>query len=133
MSIIHIGESDKLYFTFGGKLVRSEVASDNMYDNVDVIIPKIERQLLKNKSKLDKRLRPTAFVDEELPPEDAYVRGKVVRTKTFELTPTTVEDAVTEMELIGHDFFVFKNDATGRVAVVYKRNDGDYGLIDPIY
>ena len=118
---------------FSGKLVRSEVASDNMYDNIDLVIPKLERQLIKNKSKLDRKLRAAAFLDEELPPEDAYAFGKLVKTKTFELTAMTVEEAAVEMELIGHDFYVFKNSATGRVGVVYKRNDGDFGLIDPIY
>ena len=118
---------------FSGKLVRSEVASDNMYDNIDLVVPKIERQLVKNKVKLGRKLRENAFVAEDIPPEDAYVRGKLVKVKNFELTPMSVEDAITELELLEHDFYTFMNGETGRVATVYKRNDGDYGLLDPIY
>ena len=117
---------------FAGKLVRSEVASDNMYDNVDLVIPKLERQLIKNKARLGKRLRETAFT-EEMPPEDAYSHGKLVKTKNFTATRMSVDDAITELELLGHDFYVFLNAETGRVATVYKRNDGNYGMLDPIY
>lgn len=120
--------------SFSGKLVRSEASSQNMYDNIDLVIPKIERQLLKNKAKISKKLRETAFIDDgELPPEDAYVSGKVVKTKNFDVSPMTVEDAITELELIGHDFYMFINESTGRINTLYKRNDGDYGLLDPVY
>ncbi|MBQ2714000.1 MAG: ribosome-associated translation inhibitor RaiA [Clostridia bacterium] len=121
--------------TFGGRMVRSEYTSDNMYDNVDVIIPKIERQIEKHRAKLAKKLRPDAFAQYDEPEEiiaDVKAR-KPVREKNFELIPMDVDEATLQLELLDHDFFVFLNADNGKVNVVYKRGDGNVGLINPNY
>ena len=117
---------------FGGRLVRSEYSSDNMYDNIDVILPKIQKQIEKYRTKLSKKLRPDAFIDiqeEFVSPK----QSKVVREKRFELVPMTVDEAVMQLDLLGHDFFVFINEENGKVSVVYKRADGEIGLLSPEY
>lgn len=116
---------------FGGKIVRSETSSDNMYDNIDVILPKIQKQIEKHRTKLSRKLRPDAFVGEEVVVEEKKVR--LAREKKFELIPMTVEDAITELDLLGHDFYLFINIDTGKVCVVYKRTDGNVGLLSPEY
>lgn len=116
---------------FGGKIVRSEVTSENMYDNIDVILPKITKQIEKHRTKLSRKLRPDAFADVEEIVENKKVG--VAREKKFELIPMTVEDAITELDLLGHDFYLFINVDTGKVGVVYKRADGKVGLLSPEY
>ena len=97
----------------------------------------VERQLRKNKARLEKRLRQDAFVrsvDEEVSsfaPETEEEEFKIVRTKKFPIKPMTVEEAVLQMNLVDHTFFAFKDvDHDGAFSVVYKRNDGGYGLIE---
>ena len=116
-------------------IMRAEVSSDNMYDNIDIALPKLERQIIKHRSKLSSKSKKfrvkeldTAF-DTVVEKEDKH---GLVRRKTYELTPMTVEDAIEEMELVGHSFYVFEDKATKNVNVLYKRNDGDYGLIEAI-
>ncbi len=115
---------------FGGKIVRSETSSENMYDNIDVILPKIQKQIEKHRTKLSRKLRPDAFSGEEIIEEK---KVNVKREKKFELVPMTVEDAITELDLLGHDFYLFINAETGKVSVVYKRSDGNVGLLSPEY
>ncbi len=115
---------------FGGKIVRSEQTSDNMYDNIDVILPKITKQIEKHRTKLARKLRPEAFEETESEP---VRQTSIVREKKFELIPMTVEDALTELDLLGHDFYLFINVDTGKVGVVYKRADGEAGLLSPKY
>ena len=116
---------------FSGKIVRAEVTSDNMYDNIDVILPKISRQIEKHRTKLSRKLRPDAFVDVE--PITVDKKEGIAREKRFELVPMTVDDAITELDLLGHDFYLFLNADTGKVALVYKRTDGRIGLLSPDY
>lgn len=124
----------ELTFSFSGQLVRAEVTSDNMYHNIDLALPKIEGQIRKYKTKLDKKLRKDAFentslynqiIEEEQP--------KLVKKKLYELLHLSVNDAITEMELIDNDFYIFINSKTEKVNVVYKRNDGDIGQIELEY
>ena len=116
--------------SFGGRIVRSEHESDNMYDNVDVILPKIERQIQKHRTKLSRKLRPDAF---ELVEKEETSPPSPVREKTFELIPMNIDEAMMQLDLLGHDFFVFMNVDNGKVNVVYKRHDGEVGLINPNY
>ena len=117
---------------FGGRLVRSEYSSDNMYDNIDVILPKIIKQIEKHRTKLSKKLRPDAFIGEtEIEPEVKL--SKIVKEKKFEIVPMSIEEATLQLDLLGHDFFIFLNESTGKVGVVYKRNDGAIGLLSPKY
>ncbi|MDD4316861.1 MAG: ribosome-associated translation inhibitor RaiA [Clostridia bacterium] len=117
--------------------VRSEVTGENMFDNIDIILPKIERQIVKYRKKFDNKLRKEAFeapsIYESNEGYNEEATGKVVRVKNFQIALTTVENAIQEMELLEHNFFVFVNAETKKVNVVYKRTDGDFGLISPEY
>ena len=117
-----------------GLFIRSEVSSDNMYNNIDLAMPKLERQIIKNnkkyKNKFAERVAFDAFEFIENEPED--VKHSVVKKKTFELNPMTVEDAEAYMEAVGHSFYVFLNGESGEINVLYKRNDGNLGLIEVI-
>lgn len=115
---------------------RSEVASDNMYVNIDTALSKIERQVYKNKDKLKDKFKDTSFESSEfefLADEPKVDESKVSRVKKFELDPTTVEDAISNLELTDHDFYVFLNAETGKVNVVYRRHDNNYGHIELDY
>lgn len=118
--------------------VRSEVTSENMFDNVDILLPKIERQIVKYRKRFDNKLKKEAFEesiyeDNQDVNEENTKYGKLVREKSFEIAMTTVDEAIEEMELLAHNFYVFLNADNEKVSIVYKRNDGDYGLISPEY
>ena len=126
-----------------GTIFRVSETSSDMRACIDAAVASLERQIRKNKTRLEKRLREGAFertvdvadAEEEsfslvpdAPEEGEY---KVVRTKTFPIKPMTQEEAILQMNLLGHSFFAFKNeDAGGAFAVVYRRNDGGYGIIE---
>ena len=122
----------------GGTIIRVAESTSDMFATIDAAVSSVERQLRKNKARLEKRLRQDAFtrsVDAEEVSSFAPVSDEeeynIVRTKRFPIKPMTVDEAVLQMELVGHTFFAFKDvDQDGRFAVVYKRNDGDYGLIE---
>ena len=116
-----------------GSISRSEQVSNDMYVSIDLVKEILERQLKKYKKKLtDKKQNALSFSqaflekDEE---EDEEI--KIVRTKRFDIKPMYPEDACIQMELLGHDFFVFCNAETDQVNVVYKRKGNSYGLIEP--
>lgn len=117
-----------------GLFIRSEVASDNMYNNIDLAMPKLERQIVKNNKKYKNKFAEKMIEDafEFLQEEPVFTSPKVVKKKTFELDPMTVEDAEAYMEAVGHNFYVFLNAETGEINVLYKRNDGNLGLIEAI-
>ena len=122
-----------------GTIFRVSESSSDMRASIDAAVASLERQFRKNKSRLEKRLRQGAFertIDEaevasfvpDGPEEGEY---RIVRTKTFPIKPMTQEEAILQMNLLGHSFFAFRNeDADGAFAVVYKRNDGGYGIIE---
>ena len=121
----------------GGTIIRVAESTSDMFATIDAAVASVERQLRKNKARLEKRLRQDAFVrsvDEEVSsfaPETEEEEFKIVRTKKFPIKPMTVEEAVLQMNLVDHTFFAFKDvDHDGAFSVVYKRNDGGYGLIE---
>lgn len=122
---------------FEGVTLRAEAsAEDNLFLAIDQALAKLERQIHRHKTKLAKRLREDAFQIPEMEfiEDDAAQEGespKVVRRKHFPVRPMSVEDAVLQMELLGHAFFVFVNSDTGRTNVLYLRKDGDLGLMEP--
>lgn len=122
----------ELTIYFGSRMVRSEVVSDNMYNNIDLALPKIEGQIRKYRTKLE-RVRKSAVEEERLYAPIKEVSNELVKTKSFELKKISVEDAIEEMEIVDHDFFAFVNDKNGMVNIVYRRQDGNVGLIDLIY
>ena len=117
-----------------GNIIRSEQVSDDMYVSIDLVEEVIERQLRKYKNKLiDKHQEGGNFKQEFVDLEDAQDDDeiRIIRTKRFGIKPMFPEDACVQMELLGHNFFVFMNAETDEVNVVYKRKDGAYGLIEP--
>ncbi len=124
---------------FNDMRVRSEVTGDNMFDNIDIVLPKIERQIIKYRKRFDNKLKKEAFEQEPIYAQSAtksnnhHRYGKLVREKSFEIAMSTVENAIEEMELLSHNFYIFLNADNNRVSIVYKRKDGDYGLISPEY
>jgi putative sigma-54 modulation protein len=121
-----------------GHVVRAEETSTDMHAAIDLAADKAERQMRKYKTRvIDRRnhgqgvVTKTAPGDVELTvPEDETV-SELVRTKTIEAKPMSEEEAMLQMELLGHDFFVFRHAETEVISVLYRRNDGDYGMIQP--
>ena len=117
-----------------GHVIRSEQSSNDMYVSIDLVEEVIERQLRKYRTKLaSKKMNVAenfseAFIDSDAD-EDEEI--KIVRTKRFGMKPMYPEDACVQMELTGHDFFVFRNAETDEVNVVYKRKGNTFGLIEP--
>lgn len=118
-------------------LFRSEVDADSFRDALDKSIDNIERQIRKNKTRLRKKLREGVILDSDIaaaslePQEEPESNDIIIRTKRFEYTPMSPEEAIMQMNLIGHTFFVFNDAVTGKTCVVYTRKDGNYGLIEP--
>ena len=116
-----------------GLFVRSEVESDNMYANLDTCLSKIERQIVKHQDKLQsfKKIDLIDATDllffDEIP---VAKKPQITKRKAYDLYPMTEEEAVEQLELIGHDFYVFLNVNTQQVNVIYLREDGDYGIIE---
>ena len=125
----------ELTIMLDSSVMRAEVSGENMYENIDVALPKLEKQIIKHRDKLVSRSKKVRIKDADIsfapPVEKEDYRG-VVRSKTYELTPMTVEDAIEELELVGHSFYVFSNKTTKNVNVLYKRIDGNYGLIETV-
>ena len=117
--------------TAANTLFRSEVDAESFRDALDKSVDNIERQIRKNKTRLSKRLRPEIldieYDDDGFGEEQEFI----VRTKSFDFKPMSVEEAIMQMNLIGHQFFVFIDDETEHTCVVYRRHDGTYGLIVP--
>ena len=116
-----------------GNIIRSEQVSNDMYVSIDLVEEVIERQLKKYKKKIiSKQQNATSFKKEFIEKEtDADDEIRIIRTKKFDRKPMYPEDACVQMELLGHDFFVFCNAETEQVNVVYKRKGNTYGLMEP--
>ena len=119
-----------------GTWFRASESTSDMFASIDAAVGTIEGQIRKNKTRLARRLRQDAFtrtVQEEtsFAPEAAEDDLTIIRTKQFQFKPMTREEAVLQMNLLGHNFFAFRDeDNGGSFAVVYRRNDGGYGLLD---
>lgn len=117
-----------------GNIIRSEQTSNDMYVSIDLVEEVIERQLRKYKNKIvDKKQSggnfQKSYIEKDFEEDDEEV--KIIRTKRFGIKPMYPEDACVQMELLGHNFFVFYNAETDQVNVVYKRKGNTYGLIEP--
>ena len=122
---------------FNGVILRGEESTDDMYKSIDLVEDKLERQIRKQKTKLSRRnssgsLRYPDFNGLEFK-EDIEDNSKIVKTKAFYVKPMSADEAVLQMELLGHNFFVYEDADTSKVNVIYKRKDGNYGLIEPEY
>ena len=126
------GKNQKVEVTiWSGKYnIRAEETNDDLYSAIDLVIDKLERQFKKYKDKFTIR---RSSREEVIPAIEDYFEDEeqtIVRRKEVFLKPIDEEEAITQMELLGHSFFVFKNVDTNKINVVYKRNDGDYGIIE---
>ncbi|MPW24854.1 ribosome-associated translation inhibitor RaiA [Alkalibaculum sp. M08DMB] len=119
---------------FNGNLLRAEEATDDMYASIDKVVDKLEGQLRKYKSKIEKRQKDSTIRFESFDKEkNGSSETKIVKTKKFAIKPMSSEEATLQMDLIGHTFFVFLNSESDEVNVVYKRKDGNFGLIEPMF
>ncbi len=119
-----------------GLLLRGEEATDDMYSSIDLVLDKLERQIHKYKTRINRKLRQKGIkgLNEKHFPAQAEAEERepiVVKTKRFVIKPMPLEEAILQMNLLGHDFFVFNNAETEDMNVLYKRKDGNYGLIEP--
>ena len=114
--------------------LRAEETSSDMYGSIDLVTDKLERQIRKYKTKVNRKSREKGYKNMDFVPdvEDEPVSDdlKIVRTKQISLKPLDPEEAVLQMDMLGHDFFVFEDAETNGTSVVYRRKDGRYGLIE---
>ena len=132
------GHDQKVEVTIPLKTVilRAEETRDDLYAAIDVVVDKLERQIRKNKTKIQskkmkEKLSKEFMIDVIDPIEDEKEEGnKIVKRKSVEVKPMSEEEAVLQMELLGHQFYIFKDAETNKIAVVYKRKEGNYGIIE---
>jgi putative sigma-54 modulation protein len=115
-----------------GPILRARESSHDMKASIDQLVDKLERQVTRYKEKRQRKSsRRDGIPAEEAPGVPVESEGMIVKTKQFAVKPMTAEEAVLQLELVGHDFFVFRSADSGDVNVVYRRRDGAYGLIEP--
>ena len=122
---------------FDGGVIRGEEVTGDMYASIDNVLDKLEKQIIRHRTRLEKSLRSGAFKFdepvfsgsyEEIEEEDG---PRIVRVKRFNIKPMSEEEAMLQIEMVGHSFYVFINSETNAMNVLYKRKDGNYGLIEP--
>ncbi len=141
MKVVKDVHTVEVTINFPGLVLRGEESNEDMYVSIDLVVEKLERQIRKHKTKINRKFRQegslrTLFKDE---PNGAAVKAvaeddddlSVVKTKRFNIKPMHIEEAILQMDMLGHSFFVFSNADTEEMNVVYKRKDGKYGLIEP--
>ncbi len=126
------GQTVEITVMNNGMIFRSQERAENMNDALDRCVDSLVRQIRKNKTKLEKRMRTAAFDGlndgADVAEEKEY---ELVRSKHVALKPQSVDEAILQMNMLGHEFYMFVNEATGLVSVVYCRTDGGYGLLEP--
>ncbi|WP_166243660.1 ribosome hibernation-promoting factor, HPF/YfiA family [Paenibacillus turpanensis] len=144
LSVVKNKHVVEVMIPLSGVMLRAEERSEDMYASIDKVLDKLERQVRKYKTKINRQFRQDrgkgALIKENFDninsraAEQAIEEDdelELVRTKRFTLKPMDIEEAILQMNMIGHDFFVFSNAVSNQVNVVYKRQDGKYGLIEP--
>ncbi len=121
----------ELTVVYGGVMFRAEQSADDKNDALDACIDKIIRQIRKNKTRLSKQLRDSSFTDKFESSPDEQVDYEVIKHKKFDLKPMSEEEAILQMNLLGHNFFMFKNAKSGKINVVYTRADENYAVLEP--
>jgi putative sigma-54 modulation protein len=140
LSVVRGNHNVEVTIPLPGVLLRAEEESDDMYASVDLVMDKLERQIRKHKTRINRKLRQEGGLRDLFKEQDTLTNGaaseededefEIVRTKKFTLKPMNIEEAILQMNMIGHNFFVFANAENNQVNVVYRRNDGKYGLIE---
>ena len=114
--------------------LRAEERNDDLYASIDLIIDKLERQIRKNKTKLNERYKRESFMDFNFDFIEEFENDKeediIVKRKTIDVKPMDEEEAILQMELLNHDFFMFKNIDEECISVIYKRKDGKFGILN---
>ncbi len=120
--------------TVNGLVLRGEETSQDMYASIDLVVDKLERQVDRYRTKIARRVKtaPPANWMPDTREEELDDTPRLVRNKRFPMKPMMVDEAIMQMNLLGHDFFVFSSAETEQVNVVYRRKDGNYGLIEPL-
>ena len=122
----------EITITVGGIMLRAEETSDDIIKSADRAVDKIERQIRRHRTKLEKRLHEEVVIQAEETENSVEEESQeLVRVKRFEMKPMTVEDAILQMDMLGHSFFLLQNSETGITSVVYRRNDGNIGMLEP--
>ena len=119
-----------------GTIFRAEDVSQDVFDSIDIVADKLSSQMTKYKGKLQKRNKSGESVRFEMIPEPEAEQAEdaqIVKSKKFQLAPMSVDEAVMQMELLQHNFFVYLDQEADSVSVVYKRNDGNYGVLETTY
>lgn len=131
LSVVKNNHIIEVTIPFNGVILRGEEATADMYTSLDKVCDKLDGQMRKQKTKLEKRYHGDSLRFKDIPSfdEDDNEESKIVKVKKFDVKPMSQEEAILQMELLGHSFFVFKNAEDLEVNVVYKRKDGNYGLI----
>ena len=116
-------------------ILRGEVGNDDLYSAIDLVTDKLERQIRKNKTRLSKQNKcykdlNLNFDIEENDIKDESIKYNIVKRKTLEMKPMDEEEAILEMNLLGHDFFVYKDMHSDNICILYKRKDGEYGILE---
>ena len=118
---------------FNGVILRCEESTDDMYKSIDLVEDKLERQIRKQKTKLSRKHNGSvrfAAIEESAAGQEEE-EGNLVKVKKFGVKPMNSEEAILQMDLLGHNFFVYQDAESSKVNVVYKRKDGNYGLLEP--
>ena len=122
----------EISINYHGTHIRSEVVGDTMYYNIDAALPKLERQLVKHREKLNKSYKlPERPAEYEFVSDVEVTPLKIAKTKRFAVGTMSAIEAAENLELVDHDFYLFVNSATGNVEAVYRRKDGTIGLLQP--
>ena len=121
----------ELTVKYNSMIFRAQNTAADKADALDASIDKIIRQIRKNKTKVEKKLKDTAFKDAFAEPVDEVPDYEVIKHKKFKMRPMDVEEAILQMNLLSHEFFMFTNAATGQINVVYLRDDGKYAVLEP--
>lgn len=120
--------------SLGHVLLRAEERSSDMYASIDLVTEKLEKQVIRYKDRLQRKREHQQAVAAGVAVQEEWGgldRPRIVRSKAFEFKPMDIDEAIMQMDMLGHDFFVFANSKTEKVNVVYRRKNGDYGLIEP--
>jgi len=121
----------EITLTKGGYIFRAQERSQDLEDALDACVDSLIRQIRKNKTKLEKKIHEASFDEVFNADADEETDFDIVRTKTVILKPETVDEAILQMNMLGHQFYMFRNAETDNINIVYKRKDGGYGLIEP--
>ena len=124
-------ETVEVTVTSGGLLFRSEKMAPKMIDALEAATDMVYKQIVRNRGKLKDRMKTGAFLSEPVEEEQPEEEPRVVKTKVFPVRFMSVDEAILQMELLGHSFFMFRNEVTNEINVLYKRNDGQYGVLEP--